>query len=337
MRQLFCYALLVSALASLAASCGRTARWRVSEGSVWNTTFRITYEAPADLADSIAAVMREVELSLSPFNPYSRISRINRGESSRADSLILRVFDVSRRVCEVSGGRFDPTVSPLVNLWGFGYGGKAVAGGVPASARIDSARALVGFACCSVDSALNIVKKSPGTTFNFSAVTKGFGCDRVGEMLRRNGAENYMVEIGAELALAGRNPRGDKWHIQIDAPVTGRAAVHTPLLTIAVTDCGVASSGNYRNYRTDSAGNILGHTIDPVSGYPFQGDVVAATVAAADCATADALATACMASASADAAAAVEAVPGASALLVVAAGDSLSLRRVGGFPLPVAE
>ncbi len=313
-------------------SCAPASEWRTSEGSVWNTTFKITYRAPADLSDSILAVMREVELSLSPFNPRSRVSLINRGESDAGDSLILRVFDISRKVSAASGGRFDPTVSPLVNLWGFGYEGKGD-GAVPTDAQIDSALALVGIRECRIDGGLLMVKKSPGTTFNFSAVTKGFGCDMVGEMLRRNGADSYMVEIGGELALAGRNPRGDKWHIQVDAPVADRSGRHTPLLTIAVADCGVASSGNYRNFHSDASGRRFGHTIDPVTGRPFQGDVIAATVVAPDCATADALATACMASPSDDAAGIIRAFPASSALLVVASADSLVLRPVGDFPL----
>lgn len=319
-------------LSAVVGSCAPASEWRSSEGSVWNTTFKITYRAPADLSDSILAVMREVELSLSPFNPQSRVSLINRGESDAADSLILRVFDISRKVGAASGGRFDPTVSPLVNLWGFGYEGKG-GGAVPTGAQIDSALALVGIRECRIDSGLLMVKKSPGTTFNFSAVTKGFGCDRVGEMLRRNGADNYMVEIGGELALAGRNPRGDKWHIQVDAPVADLSGRHTPLLTIAVADCGVASSGNYRNFHSDASGRRFGHTIDPVTGRPFQGDIVAATVVAPDCATADALATACMASLSGEAAGIIGAFPGSSALLVVARGDSLALCPVGDFPL----
>lgn len=313
-------------------SCAPASEWRTSEGSVWNTTFKITYRAPADLSDSILAVMREVELSLSPFNPRSRVSLINRGESDAGDSLILRVFDISRKVGAASGGRFDPTVSPLVNLWGFGYEGKGD-GTVPTDELIDSALALVGIRECRIDSGLRMIKKSPGTTFNFSAVTKGFGCDMVGEMLRRNGADSYMVEIGGELALAGSNPRGDKWHIQVDAPVADLSWRHTPLLTIAVADCGVASSGNYRNFHSDASGRRFGHTIDPVTGRPFQGDVIAATVVAPDCATADALATACMASPSDDAAGIIRAFPGSSALLVVASADSLALCPVGDFPL----
>ncbi len=330
--------ILPAAAAALvaASSCAPGPQWRVAEGAVWNTTYRITYLSTGDMTDSILAAMREVELSLSPFNPASRISLINRGEFLRADSLILDVFNVSMTVCEASDGRFDPTVSPLVNLWGFGYTGKKSAAdrSRPSADSIASALALVGLRECRIDSAMNVVKKSQETTFNFSAVTKGYGCDRVGETLRRNAIDDYMVEIGGEIALAGRNPRGDLWHIQIDAPVVDHGASHTRLLTIATTDCGVATSGNYRNFRTDSLGNRIGHTVDPVTGLPFQSDVVAATVVAADCATADALATACMASTAAEAERTVGAVAGASALLVVARGDSLALIPTAGFPMP---
>ncbi len=323
--------LLIFAVVLFAASCS-TAEWRVSEGSVWNTTFKITYKSDRDLTDSIFAVMREVELSLSPFNAQSRISQINRNENLRVDSLILQVFEISQEVCRKSGGRFDPTVAPIVNLWGFGYEKRAKS--LPAREEIDSALSLVGLLDCHIDSAFRMVKKSPLTTFNFSAVTKGFGCDRVGEMLRRSGVDNFMVEIGGELALAGSNPRGSRWHIQIDAPVYDPGASHTALVTVAVTDCGVASSGNYRNFKADSLGNRRGHTIDALTGMPFQGNVLAATVIAQDCATADALATACMASPSGEAAKIIEAFPDASALLVVAKGDSVAMRPVGDFPLP---
>ncbi len=331
-KRIVAAAIALSAL--LLCSCGGSARWQSAEGSVWNTTFNIKYQSDTDLSDSIAAVMREVELSLSPFNPGSRISMINRDETMQADSLIFRVYNISRTVCELSGGRFDPTVSPLVNLWGFGYERKNRDGGFipPSRESVDSALALVGLLDCHIDSALNMVKKAKGTTFNFSAVTKGFGCDMVGEMLRRNGVRDYMVEIGGEIALAGRNQRGDEWHIQIDAPIADIGAAHTPLLTVKLSDCGVASSGNYRNFRTDSLGNRIGHTIDPETGQPYQSDVVAATVIATDCATADALATACMASGRERALKVIDSMPGAEALLVVTIGDSLSLARSVGFP-----
>lgn len=306
------------------------AKWHKAQGAVWNTTYSITYRADRDLADSISAVFREVEMSLSPFNPASRISLINRGESMQTDSLIARVFGISQRVCSLSGGNFDPTVSPLVNLWGFGYSRRPADGKAPAptQAEIDSALRLVGIADCLIVNGL-MEKKAPGTTFNFSAVTKGYGCDLIGAMLTRNGCEDYMVEIGGEMALRGHNPRGTDWQVQIDAPVEG-AATHEAMRVVALTDCGVATSGNYRNFRVDSLGRHLGHTISPRDGRPYATDILSATVVAPTCAEADALATACMASPEADAVAMLKGMGDVRALLVVADGDTLRQIRVRG-------
>jgi thiamine biosynthesis lipoprotein ApbE len=108
-------AALLAALISL-SGCVKSKEWRRSNGAVWNTLYNITYEADRDLSDSIQAVFRQVEQSLSPFNDNSLISQINRNESVATDSLLRYVFRMSSEVCRNSGGKFDPTVSPIVNL-----------------------------------------------------------------------------------------------------------------------------------------------------------------------------------------------------------------------------
>ena len=102
----------------------------------------------------------------------------------------------------------------------------------------------------------NMQKKSPDTKFDFSAVAKGYGCDAVARMLERNGCMDYLVEIGGEIAVNGHNAKGNKWKVMIDAPVeTNEQVLHDKLAVIEVTDCGVATSGNYRNYYLDENGN----------------------------------------------------------------------------------
>lgn len=281
----------------LMTGCSGRADWRLAEGAVWNTTYRITYRADRDMTDSIMSVFRQVENSLSPFNEKSLISRINRNETDSTDMLLRRVFAISADVCRESGGRFDPTVSPLVNLWKFGYTGKVDPDSVwePAQARIDSALQYVGLPDCSITPEGRIRKKSSGTTFNFSAVTKGYACDLMLEMLRRNGAQDAMVEIGGEVAVGGKSPRGDRWRLQIDTPVfSADSIVHQALEIIEVADCGVATSGNYRNYHQSSGGRV-GHTIDPRSGRPVKSPFLSVTVIASGCGEADAYATALMA------------------------------------------
>lgn len=320
--------LIVAAVAA-GVSCSRKGEWRRNSGAVWATQYNITYYSDRDLSDSIQEIFRRVEMSLSPFNPQSLISRVNRNETDSVDALISRVTAISQEINRASHGAFDPTVSPLVNLWGFGYTGHPADGKLPSptQAQIDSALSAVGIADCRISGG-RISKKSPATTFNFSAVTKGLGCDLMGEMLRRNGCTDYMVEIGGEMALSGRNPRGGLWRVQIDAPVPDDIGMHRSLCVAEFTDCGIATSGNYRNFLTDTAGVRRGHTISPVTGRPVQTSLVSVTVVAPDCAEADAIATACMASEPAAAEALVRGRKDVRALLVTAIADSLKLTSV---------
>ncbi len=294
-------------------SCDGRRSYRSAEGVMWNTVYHVTYEADRDLHDSIVAEMKRVERSLSPFDKESLISRINRGDSVAADTLLRRIFEASQQVNRLSDGAFDPTVAPLINLWGYGY---RTTGVEPTAGAIDSLLRLVGIEECSLDEAGYIRKKHPSTEFNFSAITKGYGCDMVGEMLRRNGCENYMVEIGGEIAAAGVSSRGRAWRIMVDAPIDcDTAVVHERMAVVEVSDCGVATSGNYRNYRETAEGRTW-HTISPRTGRPAVTDLLSATVIAPSCMIADAYATACMARTADSALVMIDAVPGVEALLV---------------------
>lgn len=321
-------AVLAVAAALAVGSCADSGSYRRSEGAVWNTTFHICYRGPRQLDDSIHAVMKRVEMSLSPFNTGSLVSRLNRGENVAVDENFRQVFEMSKRVNEISGGAFDPTAAPLINLWGFGYAGTS---SEPSAEMIDSVRQYVGIGQCHIDNN-SLVRTRTGTTFNFSAVAKGYGCDEVARMLARNGCADYMVEIGGEIAVAGVNQRGEKWNIMIDAPVYTLDGSHSRMAVIEVTGCGVATSGNYRNYRDTPSGRI-GHTINPSTGYPVDTSTLSATVIAPTCAMADAVATACMVLPAAEAMAMVEREPGLECLLVVAADDGAQeVATSSGFP-----
>ncbi len=306
----------------VAAGCSEKNNWEINEGVVWHTTYRIVYNSDRNLADSINAVFTEVEQSLSPFRENSLISRINRSETTDTDSLIRRAFEIARMVNTASGYRFDPTVAPLVNIWGFGTDSVArkLAEDTDPShpfivpqETIDSALSLVGIADCRIENGL-ISKKHPLTTFNFSAITKGMGCDMVAAMLRRNGVKNYMVEIGGEISASGHNARMRPWQIQLDSPSEENGAPR------------VATSGNYRNFHKTAGYGKIGHTINPVDGQPAQSEILSATVLAPTCGEADAWATACMTQPSASEALRMLATdPSVEALLVVARGDSMQI------------
>ena len=313
------------------ASCSRAPQWQHNEGAAWGTLYHLTYRAPHSLHDSVRATMRAVELSVSPFEPASRISAVNAGRTDTLDAMLARLVAESQRVCRISGGAFDPTVMPLVNLWGFGPDGSAAE---PSDAAIDSARAAVGILDCAVSADGVFARKSPATSLDFSAIAKGMGVDEVAAMLRRNGVADYMVEIGGEVAVGGRNPRGEAWRIQIDAPVDDPEGIRHERMRVAALDSGrcVATSGNYRNYRVRADGTHAGHIISPRTGHPVNTSTVSATVVAPSCMLADALATAAMAMHPDSALAMAAAEPATEILLAIVQGDSLAVVQSASFP-----
>lgn len=331
-----CKVIIVIVVVLAMGGCAPQATWHRYTGSVWNTLYNIDYRADRPLDDSIQAALREVELSVSAFNPSSTVSRINRSSDPEVvDSMFIEVFVASQRINSLSGGLFDPTVAPLINLWGFGYEGAAES--EPDAEAIADSLLSVGIGQCCLKND-TIYKKSPSTRFNFSAIAKGYGCDRVAAMLVRNGCKDYKVEIGGEIALGGKNSRGGDWRIMIDAPVPCDSAIHHEALEIiSLTDCGIATSGSYRNYR-DTPHGRRSHTINPATGYPVEADSsaarqISATVIAPTAMEADGLATACMAMHPDSAMLMIGRTAGVEALLVIPAADGeWRILRSRGFP-----
>ena len=313
------------------ASCGE--KNYINEGAVWGTSYRICYSSPAgDLSDSVTSVMRSVELELSMFDSLSTVSRFNRGETVAVSSMLAEVLDVSRDVWRRSAGAFDPTVAPAVELWGFGRR-RLPEGWVPDSASVDSVRALVGLETVLLTDNGRLKAAGNCAGLDFSAIAKGLGVDCVAAMLRRNGCNDYIVEIGGEIAVSGLSPRRRPWRVQIDSPASGFDG-HEALRLIEAHNCAIATSGNYRNYRETGRGRV-GHTIDPRTCFPAVTPTLSATVIAPTCIVADALATACMVLTPDEALEVIASYPGAELLMVVMADnetDSMSVVSTPGFP-----
>lgn len=272
----------------LAAACSKR-DYRKTEGLIWNTTYHIIYEGVPSLNDSILKTLEEVNRSLNVFDSTSLVSRANLAESIVIDRHFKEVYETSRRINEASDGLFDPTLSPLIKAWGFGQGHKSSAD----TLKIKEILNYVGIKKTHL-SADTLIKDDPRISFNFSAVAKGYGCDAVAEMFKRNGVDNYLVEIGGEISAGGKNPQGKLWKISIDSPIPSDSAIiHDSYAVINVGDAGVATSGNYRNFRKED-GKTVAHTISPLTGRPILSDIASATVIAPTAMEADAAATACM-------------------------------------------
>ena len=262
--------------------------YQKEEGKIFGTSYRITYKSAEKYTEEIKNTLQQVDNSLSPFNKSSIISKINNNEEATPDSMFLYVFNMAQEVSQATDGAFDITVAPLVNTWGFGF----KKGIEPDSATIEEMKSYTGYKKISIVDG-KIAKEHPQTMLNCSAIAKGYGCDAVARMLESKGIEDYMVEIGGEVALKGKNSKDSRWVIGVNKPVEGTIQTNELQAVLQLTDCSMATSGNYRNYRYID-GKKYSHTIDPHSGYPVTHTLLSATVIADECAYADALATAFM-------------------------------------------
>ena len=265
-------------------------RFFTNEGVVWTTDYHITYEAGHDLNDSIQYILSTLDMSVSPYNKASLITALNENTMTRTDAYIRLLLNASRTINAESNGAYDPTVMPLVNAWGFGY----KSGTPPTRARLDSILAFVGMDKVALHGD-TLVKQDPRVMLDFSSIAKGMACDEIGRMLTRNGASNWLVEIGGEVAASGLNSRGKPWQVSVDMPNEEQdgKVLHENALTLSLDSGAVATSGNYRKWRMEG-GNKLSHIIDPRTGDSRAGTLLSVTVVAPDCMTADAWATACM-------------------------------------------
>jgi len=259
-------------------------------GPTMGTTYNITYldDQDRDLKPSIDSLLEVFNQSLSTYIPDSELSKFNSGDTLDYNlPYLYPVLEASKEIYENTNGAFDPTVGPLVNIWGFGPGGPELKDSVDINLLLKT----VGFTKIEFDKK-QVRKKVPGIYLDFSAIAKGYGSDVVANFLSDKGIQNYLVEIGGELVAKGVNEKGELWKVGINRPEESANASDL-MGIVALQDRAMATSGNYRNfYMRDSL--RISHTIDPATGYPVNHSLLSATVVAKDCMTADAYATAMM-------------------------------------------
>jgi len=179
------------------------------------------------------------------------------------------------------------TVFPLVDLWGFGPSPRAAE--IPGADQIATALQKTGSRYLQITGGAPFaILKTRDIQLDLSAIAKGYAVDRVAGYLEGLQIRDYLIEIGGELRVAGKSPRGGPWRIAIEAPLVEQRQI---LDSIEVTDISVATSGDYRNY-FEVQGVRYSHTIDPTSGYPVSHQLASVTVFSESAILADALATA---------------------------------------------
>lgn len=237
----------------------------------------------------ISAILQRVNQQMSTFQADSEISLFNRSRSTDWFSVsadTARVMGESIRVSRESEGAFDITVSPLIELWGFGT--RRIVHQIPGLEAIEDAKGKIGYQKLAVRTNPPAIRKTMAeVTCNLSAIAKGFGVDQVAEFFDLNRIGHYLIDIGGEIRVKGYNPAGHRWTIGIAAP-SDRIGVQKK---ISLADQSIATSGDYRNYYKKD-GIRYSHTINPRTGKPISHSLASVSVIHDSCMTADAFATA---------------------------------------------
>ncbi len=248
---------------------------------------------PAGFKEQVDALLVRVNKSMSTYDPDSELSRFNQNPSTdwiAVSPELQQVTAEALRISELSGGAFDITVGPLVNLWGFGPESRRDE--APSDAAIAQARARVGYWRLHTREEPPAIKKEHADLYaDLSAIAKGYGVDQLAALVETTGIANYLVSIGGEVRTKGLNSKGQPWTIAIEKPVSGQRAVER---LIRIGDHSVSTSGDYRNF-FEQNGQRYSHVVNPRTGRPVQQNLVAVTVISGRSMEADATATALMA------------------------------------------
>jgi thiamine biosynthesis lipoprotein len=245
-----------------------------------------------ELKSEVEQRLKEVNRQMSHYQPDSELSRFNRAPARtpfKVSPEFARVVRFSLELNRRSNGAFDPTLAPVINLWGFGE--KTDQRAVPPEAELRAAMKITGCQHLSVTANDELVKDIPELTVNLSAVAKGFGVDEMANVLLGHGLTNIYVAIAGEVKVMGHNPRGTNWLVGISAPLA-HWRENDPMAAVAsLSDRAISTSGDYQKFFTDAQGRRLCHIVDPRTGWPVQHNVGGVSVVAPDSMTADALAT----------------------------------------------
>lgn len=324
---------IVGLLLLLAVGCQETnPQLHTLQGGAFGTTFSIKYfhSDKLDLSVGVDSVINAVNQSMSTYWKDSDITRINQGDSTQiTDAMFQDVYKLAQRIHQESGGYFDPTIGVLRNAYGFGDE-KPLAR--IDSLTLDSLMTYVGFNKVKLNSDGTISKAHPQIYFDFNAIAKGYGIDRIVSYMKSEGLTDFLVELGGEVYASGTNiERNSPWITGIEA-VDSNLEVRGLQAKVSLQDLAMAASGNYRKFRVDpNSGKRYVHTLNPLTGSAETSDVTSATVVAKTCAEADAYATTFMALGLAKSKELLSRLSGVEAYLTFAVGDSTAVYYSPGF------
>lgn len=269
---------LASVIGLVMAGCTDKDRVFVMTGEAMGTTWRIkSTEHPDEQRRDIDSMLERLDQDLSTWRTDSWVSRFNRAKAGTTMEMpedVTALMHLSMDYHQSTEGRFDPTIGALIRVWGFGAWRKDWLG-EPDGESVQKARDSSGFRHIRIHGR-HVTKLHDGLMLDFSAIAKGYAVDRMGDILRKGGHANYVIEFGGDLLAHGHAPGRNGWAVQGPEWAEPKTLINQA----------VATSGSEHQFRGERS-----HIIDPRSGSPAPVGRPASALAPT-CAEADALATA---------------------------------------------
>lgn len=261
-------------------------------GTSYSVKIAVTEDSPEIdpvlLKNKIDSVLVEVNNQMSTYIPESEISRFNRYDNTdwfNISNDFAFVLDESIKLGLLTSRSLDITIGPVVNIWGFGPDQRPRT--VPSDNEIITNIKLVGIDNLEVKlDPPSVRKKITGIKVDLSATAKGYGVDKVLELVKELGYQNIMVEIGGEIRTLGYNNKKEFWNIGISSPNQSGGINRV----VKLSNSAIATSGDYWNYFEEN-GIRYSHTIDPITGRPITHKLASVTIFDSTCLRADGLAT----------------------------------------------
>ncbi|PID65908.1 MAG: thiamine biosynthesis protein ApbE [Gammaproteobacteria bacterium] len=289
--------------------CEKPPAIQAINGAAQGTTYSVKYWLNNDnnidnnfLKQEVDKELARIDKLISNYRDDSVIEVFNQNHTANIpiilDKEILDLLIISADVHNKSKGCYDPTIKPLFQIWGFSDDKLHI----PDDKAIAQAKQSIGFADKLLRDNNSITKKVPTVTIDFSAIGQGYAVMKIADLLNQQGIQNYLVEIGGEMLVAGTKPENNPWRVGVEKPVPNSQKI-SEIITLGRQDAdnaqdaggkhntAIMTSGTYRHYFDDN-GTRYSHILDPRTGKPVTHDSVAVTVLLDNAAYADAWSTA---------------------------------------------
>lgn len=261
--------------------CSQPEQIQKIAGPAQGSTFHISYWSTQSvnhqqLEQKIQQELDRIDVVMSNYRPDSTIEKFNQQQTTEAQTVgaeLVSLVEEARKVYTESSGCYDLTVKPLFDLWGF----KADKFNQPTAEQLQQTMQLIGMNKVLASNTTQLQKQHPHIRVDVSSIAQGYTVDKLADVLRQAGIDNFLVEVGGEMVVQGHKPEQKPWRVAIDKPLPGEQSLQKIIAITQDAPMSVMTSGTYRHY-FDENGQRYSHVLDARVGAPVKHQTVSTTV-----------------------------------------------------------